>query len=104
MKGIFHPQAPQALARGIKKGVRRVRLFRALVAKPVFQLLLILRRRKTPAAVLTDLRQTKIKRAAVPRISLRGIPKQAELTGDECTNLLWYLREIHFWPEGDTGA
>src|ERR1700730_9084613 len=87
----FHPQAPQALACEFKNGVRRGRLFRALVAKPVFQLLLILCRRKTPAAVLTDLRQMKIKRAAVPRISLRGIPKQAELSGNECTNLLWYL-------------
>jgi len=32
-----------------------------------------------------------IKRAAVPKISLRGIPQQAELPGDECANLLWYL-------------
>jgi hypothetical protein len=87
----FHPQAPQPFASRIKQGVRRVRLFRTLDAKPVFQILLVLRRRKTPAAVLTDLRQMIIKRAAVPRIGLRGIPQQAELTGDECTNLLWYL-------------
>ena len=87
----FHPQAPQSLARGIKQGVRRVRLFRTLVAKPVFQLLLILRRRKTPAAVLTNLRQMIVKRAAVPRIGLGGIPEQAELSGNECANLLWYL-------------
>ena len=32
----FHPQAPQSLARGIKQGVGRVRVFRTLVAKPVF--------------------------------------------------------------------
>jgi hypothetical protein len=68
-----------------------VRLFRTLDAKPVFQILLVLRRRKMPAAVLTDLRQMIIERATVPSIRVRGIPKQAELTDDECTNLLWYL-------------
>jgi hypothetical protein len=32
-----------------------------------------------------------IHRVLGPRIGLRGIPEQAELSGNECANLLWYL-------------
>ena len=45
----FDLKAPQPPAGRIKQGVRGVRRFRTLVAKPVFQLLLVLRRRKMPS-------------------------------------------------------
>jgi len=32
-----------------------------------------------------------VKRPAVPKIGVRGIPQRAELSGDVYANLLWYL-------------
>jgi len=59
-----------------------------LDVKPVFPILLALRRRKTSAVVLTKLGQMIIKGPAVPKIGVRGIPQRAESSGDEYANLL----------------
>jgi hypothetical protein len=75
----FDPKAPQSFAGGIKQGVRRVRLFRTLVAKLIFQPLLVLRRREMPSGVLTNLRQVIIVCAAVPGIGVGGDPTAARV-------------------------